>query len=380
MNRFHNIFFIKIFLIAGWAFLATEAEAQTKLRDLVQIHGAGENQLIGYGLVTGLDRSGDRSISRRGSVFTVQSITNMLANFGINVNQEHLRTRNVAAVMVTAAAGPYHLPGSELDITVSSLGDASSLQGGVLLQTPLMDPQTREVYAYAQGPLVTGGINAEVPGARVAHNLTLTATIPGGASVVKNDSYTPSREESLGLILRKPSYTNAQRITEVINSTLGGETEIASAISAGLVQVEWPENFQTTGELNLFMSLILDLEIEVDAPAIVVINERTGTIVAGGDVVIDEVLVSHGNIQIQTQVTPFVSQPLPFSGGETVAGAYTEVGVTEEAAQNMVIGPDTRATELAASLSNLGLSPRDIISIFQAIEKAGALKGKLVVM
>lgn len=353
-------------------------QSQTRISDLVEVDNAQKAELIGYGLVSGLDRSGDRSIGSRGSAFTVQSIASMLDKFGINVDPTRLRTRNVAAVMVTAEISPYHSPGSEIDVTISSLGDASSLQGGVLLQTPLMNPQTQQVYAYAQGPLVVGGFEAGIPGAKISNNQSLTATIPGGGSVVKNDVYTPSRNEPLGLILRQPNYTNATRIVEAVNEQF--ENGIASVSNAGFVNIQWPNGFENTGDLNFFTNTVLNLQIEVDTPARVVINERTGTIVAGGDVVIDEVLISHGNIQIQTQITPFVSQPAPFSNGNTVQGAIPEVGMSEEQAQNLVLEPDTRVTELSNSLNNLGLSPRDIISIFQAIDKAGALKGKLIVM
>lgn len=369
-----------IAIIAGLAGLlqVPRAGAQTRLGDLVEIDNARRTELIGYGLVVGLDRSGDRTVGSRGSAFTVQSIASMLDKFGITVDPERLRTRNVAAVMVTAHISPFHSPGSRIDVTVSSLGDASSLRGGVLLQTPLMNPQDNRVYAHAQGPLVLGGINAEVPNARLARNASLTATIPSGASVVENDVYAPEKGRPLGLILNQPSFTNATRAAEAINEQF--ESELASVESAGKIAVNWPDGFETTGDLNFFTNTVLNLRIEAEVPARVVVNERTGTIVAGGDVVIGEVMISHGNIQIQTQVTPFVSQPPPLSGGETVQGEVTSVGITEESAQNLVLEPDTRVTDLAGSLSNLGFSPRDIISIFQALEKAGALKGKLIVM
>ena len=354
------------------------ASSQTRIGDLVEIQHARSKELIGYGLVTGLDRTGDRTISSRGSVFTVQSIANMLENFGITVDPRTLRTRNVAAVMVTARVGPYHAPGSELNVTVSSLGDASSLQGGVLLQTPLIDPDNEEVTARAQGSLVVGGITAEIPGARVTRNQTLTATIPGGGSVISNLGFSHNTEEPLGLILREPNYTNARRIAEAVNEQF--DEEIASVFHAGLVHVEWPETFRDPGNMNVFASIILEDEIVVDSPARVVINERTGTIVAGGDVVIDEVMISHGNIHVRTQVTPFVSQPNPLAGGETVVVPVPEVGISEQAAQTLLLEPETTIDQLSTSLNSLGLSPRDIISIFQALDQAGALRGRLIVM
>lgn len=374
INSRHICLILCLFGLAG---LGT-VRGQTRIGELVEVKNARKVNLIGYGLVSGLDRSGDRSIGSRGSAFTVQSIASMLDKFGINVDPSRLRTRNVAAVMVTAEISPYHSPGSVIDVTVSSLGDASSLQGGVLLQTPLMNPRTNQVYAYAQGPLVAGGYEAGIPGARISSNQSLTATIPSGGTVEQNDIYRPTPDEPLGIILQQPSYTNATRIVEAVNGQF--ENEVASVMNAGFVSIQWPPGFETTGDLNFFTNTVLNTEIDVETPARVVINERTGTIVAGGDVVIDEVMVAHGNIQIQTQLTPFVSQPPPFSNGETVQGTIPRARVREEQAQNLVIEPDTRVTELSNSLTKLGLSPRDIISIFQAIDKAGALKGKLIVM
>jgi flagellar P-ring protein precursor FlgI len=358
--------------------IAETAVAQTQLSELVEIQNAQRKELIGYGLVTGLDRTGDRTISSRGSVFTVQSIANMLENFGINVDADRLRTRNVAAVMVTATIGPYHAPGSEINVTVSSLGDASSLQGGVLLQTPLFDPDNEEISAKAQGSLIVGGITAEIPGARVTRNQTLTATIPGGGVVESNDEFSHDTNQPLGLVLRDPNYTNARRIVETINQRF--DEELAIVHHPGVVHVEWPEAFREEGARNIFTSLILEEEIEVDTPARVVINERTGTIVAGGRIVIDEVMISHGNIQVRTQVTPFVSQPQPFGQGETIAVPVPEVGVSEEAAQTILLDPDTTVQQLSGALNSLGLSPRDIISIFQALDQAGAMRGRLIVM
>ncbi|TVQ66299.1 MAG: flagellar basal body P-ring protein FlgI [Balneolaceae bacterium] len=358
--------------------LAEELAAQTQLVDLVEIQHAQRKELIGYGLVTGLDRTGDRTTSSRGSVFTVQSIANMLENFGITVEAERLRTRNVAAVMVTATVSPYHVPGSQIDITVSSLGDASSLQGGVLLLTPLLDPDSRDVYARAQGPLVVGGFTTELANSRVSRNQTLTATIPGGGMVESNKLLDINTDVPLGLVMRSPNFTNARRIAEEINSAF--DEEIASVYHAGLVQVDIPAVFQDRGAVNIFTSIILEQRIEVDTPARVVINERTGTIVAGGNVIIDEVMISHGNLQVRTQITPFISQPNPFGAGETVVVPVTEVGISEEAAQTILLEPQSRVQDLAVSLNALGLNPRDIISIFQALDRAGALRGQLIVM
>ncbi|MBO6793888.1 MAG: flagellar basal body P-ring protein FlgI [Balneolaceae bacterium] len=375
LNKPTSIFFCAIAIVA---FSSGNANAQSRLSDLVEIQNTGSKELIGYGLVTGLDRTGDRSSSSRGAVFTIQSIANMLENFGITVDADRLRTRNVAAVMVTAKLSPYHAPGSEIDITVSSLGDASSLQGGVLLQTPLFDPSTEEMYAKAQGSLIVGGITAEVQGARVSRNQTLTATIPGGATVEKNEEYILNPDEPLGLVLRDPSFANARSIVEVINATF--DEELAMMHHPGLIKVTWPDAFQDQGAMNVFTSIILEQEIEVETIARVVINERTGTIVAGGDVIIDDVMISHGSIQVRTQSTPLVSQPPAFSTGQTIVANAQEAAISEQPAQTIVLDPQTTVQQLAASLNALGLSPRDIIAIFQALNRAGVLRGKLIVM
>lgn len=369
---------IFLFCALALTFSAESLYAQTRLSDLVELENMQRKKLIGYGLVTGLDRSGDRSMGNRGAAFTVQSVANMLENFGITVDAERLRTRNVAAVMVTASISPYHAPGSEIDVTVSSLGDARSLQGGVLLQTPLFDPDNEGIFVKAQGPLMVGGVSAETSGARVSQNHTLTATVPGGGIVERNQEFDMQTNVPLGLVLRDPSYNNARSIMEVINETF--DEELATMYHSGLVRVEWPQAFQDRGEMNIFTSIILDQEIEVEIPARVVINERTGTIVAGGEVIIDEAMISHGNMQLRTQITPYVSQPPAFSGGETQVFNVPEAEINEELAQTFVLEPQTTVQQLSASLNALGMSPRDIISIFQALDRSGVLRAKLIVM
>ncbi|MEX2479002.1 MAG: flagellar basal body P-ring protein FlgI [Gracilimonas sp.] len=379
INHIYNLQLLTAFLVVGiLCGLSVTAAAQTRLSDLVELENMQRKELIGYGLVTGLDRTGDRSLGNRGAAFTVQSVANMLENFGITVDTERLRTRNVAAVMVTATISPYHAPGSEIDVTVSSLGDARSLQGGVLLQTPLIDPDNQEVFVKAQGPLIVGGISAEIPGARVSQNQTLTASVPGGGVVERNEEVVLDTGIPLGLVLRDPSYTNARSIVEVINETF--DEELASMHHSGLVRVIWPEAFQERGNMNIFTSIILDQEIQVETPARVVINERSGTIVAGGEVIIDDAMISHGNIQLRTQVNPYISQPPAFSGGETAILNIPEAELREDLAQTFILEPETTVQQLAASLNSLGLSPRDIISIFQALDRAGTLRAKLIVM
>ena len=378
MKRLNQIIFTA-FLLPLMVFESATAQGQTQVSELVSIRGAYEKMVTGYGLVTGLDRTGDRTLRSQGSAFTVQSIANMLQNFDINIESNFLRTRNVAAVMVTGRISPFHQQGSNLDVTVSSLGDATSLKGGVLLQTPLIDPDDNDYIAKAQGPLVIGGIEAQIPGARVRRNQTNTGRVPNGAVVISSLPHEFDRSKNLGLILRKPNISNAERISQAINDTLA--LDIAEPTGAGLVEVEWPPAIQQQGDMTGFVNTIMQTTIEVETPARVVVNERTGTIVAGGKVRISEVLVSHGDVQIETRQTPFVSQPPPLSPqGQTVAGNVPQAGISEQPAQTVVLEPNTNVTQLAASLNELGLTPRDIISIFQAIDRAGALKGQLVIM
>jgi len=373
----------QIFLIALTGLLLAavapiESKAQTPLNRLLKVKDANATKVVGYGLVVGLDRTGDRTISRRGAQFTVRSIANMLNNFGINVDSERLRTRNVAAVIVTADIGPYHASGSEIDVTISSMGDASSLEGGVLLETPLLNPETKEIYALAQGPLVVGGINEEIGSSRFSRNSSLTATIPGGGIVEYNSNFQLNANQPLQLVMSKPGYTNARQVVEVINENF--DEKLASVYNPGIIQVEWPDAFQEQGMRNMFVSTIMEQQVELQTPARVVINERTGTIVAGAGVTIDNAMVSHGSVQVRTQVSPFISQPPPFSGGDTEVVPVPQVGISEESAQNLVLEPDTNVQQLANALDSLGLSPRDIISIFQALDRAGALQGELIVM
>lgn len=354
------------------------AQQASRIQDLVYVKNAEPLELIGYGLVTGLDRSGDRSLSSQSASFTVQSVANMLENFGITVDAEQLRTRNVAAVMVTARLSPYQSPGSRIDVTVSSLGDASSLQGGVLLVTPLMNPENQNMYARAQGPLLVGGVNSEIPGARIRRNQTMTATIPSGALVIQNQEVKMSLAEPLRLALKEPNFSNARTMTEAINARF--EEEIAKIAHAGLVEINWPDNIGDKSMMNIFTSLVLEEEVSVINEARIVINERTGTIVAGGSVLIDNVMISHGNLQVRTQLTPVISQPNAFSGGETQVLNLPQTEINEEIAQTIILEPETTVQELSVSLNTLGLTPRDIISIFQALDRAGVLRGELIVM
>ncbi len=367
---------ILVVLVAAFVLPVHAQEAgSARLKDLVVLDGAAPVQLMGYGLVVGLDRTGDRARGERGSPHTVHSIVNMLRRFGINVDSDHLAARNAAAVMVTATATAFNGAGSALDVTVSALGDARSLSGGVLLQTPLINAITQEVHATAQGPLSTGAILASTFGSSVRVNHSNTARIPNGAFVTRPPTQQLTEVEDLGLVLKRPDYTNAQRIVEVINEELPEalvQLDHAGAISVNVAGVE--------GGANGFLAQIEEMEIDVDVPARVVVNERTGTIVAGGSVRVNEVMVTYGSIVISTQQEPFVAQPPPLSGGETITGSIGTAGIEEETTRSVVLPPNTDISQLATALNDLGLTARDVIAIFQAIDRAGSLQGELIIL
>lgn len=368
----HRLILLGLLILPLLAARGQEA-GQARLKDLITVEGAAPIQLIGYGLVVGLDRTGDRARGQRGSPYTVQSIANMLRRFGITVDPNLLQARNAAAVMVTATLDPFAAPGTRLDVTVSALGDARSLSGGVLLQTPLQDPTTGQVYAIAQGPVSTGAVLASSFGSSVQINHTNTGRVPGGAVVTAAPPVTLGGPQ-LGLVLKRPDFVNATRIAEAIN---GRYPNTAEVVHAGLVRVNLPNGVNNPAQL---LAELEPLTIDVDIPARVVINERTGTIVAGGNVRISEVMITYGSLVISTQAEPFVAQPAPFSQGETVTGARATIDVQEEVARSVVLGPNADVAQLAAALNELGLTARDIIAIFQAIERAGALQGELVIL
>lgn len=345
-----------------------------RLKELVSIKGTSPLQLTGYGLVVGLDRTGDRARGQRSAPYTVQSIANMLRNFDINVDPSVLTSRNTAAVMVTARLTPFHQTGGALDVTVSSLGDARSISGGVLLQTPLLGPGSQAVYAIAQGPVSTGAVDASSYGSSVQINSSNTGRVPGGGIVQQELQTSFGQNGQLNLMLDRPDFTNASRIADAINAQYD---EAAAIQHAGLIQVNLPNEAVSPSS---FVGDLEGMTVEVDVPARVVINERTGTIVAGGNIRINEVMVTSGNIIVSTQRDPFVSQPGPFAQqGETVQGARGTASVEEDRSESVVLPPNTDVQQLAQTLNDLGVAARDVIAIFQAIDRAGALQGDLII-
>ncbi len=361
---------------------ATMVKGQVRIKDIVSYGNGMQTGLVGYGLVVGLNGSGDRATSNRGSVFTIQTISNMLERFGITVPKKQLRTRNVAAVMVTATIRPFSAVGSRFDVIVSSLGDATSLEGGVLLPTPLMDPAGKQ-YAVSQGPLSIGGYNIETSaGEKLRKNHALVGRVPNGATLMtlpQNQSFDVNKP--LKLFLLQPDFSTSNRIADAINKATGSDSlSYARALGPGVVELSIPDSLKSYQGAVSFIASIESLPVQADVEARVVINERTGTVVAGGTVTIGEVMISHGNLTIHTRRTPVISQPNAFSsGGQTVIAEVTNTVADEEEARNGVIRQTTTVTDLALALNTLGLKPRDIIAVFQAIKEAGALRAQLII-
>jgi len=376
--KIYSKYFLSLIIVVLFSY---SANGQVRIKDIVSVENSQQTVLIGYGLVVGLNGSGDKSSGNRGAVFTVQTISNMLERFGITVPKAQLRTRNVAAVMVTATLRPFSLIGSQFDVIVSSLGDASSLEGGVLLPTPLMDPSGFN-YAMSQGPLSIGGYNIETnAGEKLRKNHALVGRVPNGASVtaLRNNIKDLDITQPLKLFLIEPDFSTADRIAQAIN---GGDNtvELAKAMGPGIVQVTFPDSVKDESDAMRYIASIETLPVVADVEARVVINERTGTVVAGGSVSVSEVMISHGNLTIHTTSTPVISQPEAFSrGGQTVVAQVTNTVADEENASSAVIRQTTTVSDLALALNTIGLKPRDIIAVFQAIKEAGALRARLII-
>ncbi len=354
-------------------FLVQAALPIPRIKDISDVGVKGEINLLGYGLVVGLDGTGDS----KGTEFTVQSVVNMLSRMGITVPVNKVRTKNVAAVMVSASLPPTAKRGSKLDVIVSSLGDANSLEGGTLLLTPLVGTDGT-IYAYAQGPISVGGFKATGAGGdMVAQNYTLVGRIPGGATVETELAMEPEIDY-IDISLFNPDYTTAARVAEAIEQSFASVK--ATPLDPGLVRVDIPEDVKASGDVVTFVARIETTRVEPDAAAIVVINEKTGTIVAGGNVTIGAVAIAHGNLSIEIKARPYISQPAPFSKGKTTV--VTDTNVEVDVAKNRVvaIGETANVADVARALNALGVSPRDTIAIFQALKEAGALRAEIKIM
>jgi len=357
-------------LSIGVLLLAGTADA-VRIKDIANIEGVRENQLVGYGLVVGLDGTGDD----KDLAFTTQSLISMLERMGITVDPKDVKVENVAAVMTTAVLPPFAKVGNKVDVLVSSIGDAESLEGGTLLLTPLM-AANGEVYAIAQGPLSTGGFSAGGAGAQVQKNFPTVGRIVGGALVEKEGPCDLKNKTKLAITLNSPDFTTISRIAESINEAL--DDGVAKTMDAGSIEVSVSERY--AGNIVELVAMIEGLQVTPDTPSKVVINERTGTVVMGENVRIATIAIAHGNLSIEIKETPSISQPMPFSAGETVVVPETEISLKEEMSPVFLVEPGVSIGEVVRALNALGVSPRDLIAIFQAIKAAGALPAVLEII
>ena len=362
-------------MLALCCFFFSDTVEGSRIKDLAQVEGVRANQLIGYGLVVGLDGSGDR----QNTEFTVQTLTNLLQAYQIKVDPAVVRVKNVAAVMVTAEVPPYVQPGTRLDAVVSSVGDAQSLSGGTLLLTPLKGADGR-VYGVGQGAVsLGGGYTAVGIGARISKNHQTTGRVTAGVLL---ERAIPSEILSAGgeikINVNKPDFTTAQRISDAIN---GSELKAAAQpVSPGVIVVRLPSNFQSNP--IGFVSAVESLELSPDAPARVVINERTGTVIISKKVRIAPVAVAHAGLHITVKEDQKVSQPLPFARGQTVVVPDTKVTIVEPQRRQLMElpGAGVDLSEVVLALNALGVTPRDLLAVFEALREAGALQAELVIM
>ena len=353
--------------------LPPAAEGASRLKELASLEGARDNQLIGYGLVVGLAGTGDR----RQTVFSAQSLTNLLERMGVSVSPSAIQVRNVATAMITATLPAFAQPGSRIDVTVAAIGDASNLQGGLLLMASLKGADG-QVYAMAQGPVVTGGFVAGQTGNKQTVNHPTVGRVPEGA-LVERKAPSELNGQQLKFQLHQADFTTSARIAEAVNLRFGGRSaKIAKAENSALVTVSIPEEYAPrTVE---FLAELEKLTVETDRQARIVVNERTGTIVMGKEVRISPVAIMHGNLTVEVQTTFSVSQPPALSSGTTEVVPQVGVGIKEEKTRNLVLQQGATVEELVRALSSIGSTPRDVIAILQNLRSAGALEAELVVI
>ncbi len=350
------------------------APGQERIKDLATFAGVRDNQLVGYGLVVGLDGTGDRTTQ---TPFTVQSLKNMLGQLGVtlppNVNPQ---LRNVAAVMLTTNLPPFAKAGQRIDVTVSSMGNADSLRGGTLLLSPLKGADG-QIYAMAQGDLIVGGFGAEgADGSRITVNVPSVGRIPNGATVEREVPNPFAHTPTLVLNLNRSDFTTANRLKEAINNTFGDG--VAEALDGSSVRVRAPAH---PSDRVAFVATLENLPVQPGiAPARVIINARTGTIVMGANVRVLPAAVSHGNLTVTISEDPTVVQPQPFGGGQTAVVPQTGIDITQDDARMFLFDPGTTLDDIVRAVNNVGVAPGDLLSILQALREAGALRAELVVI
>lgn len=359
-------------LLALALLAAAPLGAQVRLKDLTAVIGGRDNQLVGYGLVVGLAGDGDSN-----ALSTLRSIANVLERNGLRVDPDQIKSKNVAAVMLTADIAAFLQPGSRIDVTVASLGDAKSLQGGVLLQTPLLAADN-VVYAVAQGPVAIGGFSGGAGGAggaTVQKNHPTVGIISNGAIVEREIRAEIVRDGRLALALLNPDFTSAARVAAAINEAY--PAALARARDAAIIDLGLPADY--TGQDVAFISRLGDITVQPDTAARIVINERTGTIVATSSVGLSEVAISHGSLTITIANNLTASQPNPFGGGVTAILPNTETEVTETMGGFTVVPTAASVERLATALNSLGVSTREMMAIFQTLKRSGALQAELII-
>jgi flagellar P-ring protein FlgI len=359
-------------IAAGLAPIVDASAASARIKDIVNIEGVRENQLVGYGLVVGLNGTGD---SLNNSPFTRQSLQAMLERLGVNTRGENMRTANVAAVMVTANLPAFATQGSRLDVNVSALGDADSLQGGTLLVTPLLGADG-EVYAIAQGSVLINGFKAAGDAATVISGVPTTGRISAGGMIEREIGFTLGAQRSLRLALRNPDLTTARRVALSINDFIGVPT--ATPEDPATIRVTLPYGFN--GNIVDLLTDIEQLVVETDQPAKIVIDENSGIIVMGKDVRVSSVAVAQSNLTVTIAENPEVVQPGPLSFGETAVVPRTDLTVSETNSNLALVPESVTLQQLVDGLNSLGISPRDLIAILQAIKATGALQAEIEVL
>lgn len=358
------------FLATGPWLLAPAVHAE-RIKDIASFEGMRENQMIGYGLVVGLDGTGDKGNQ------TIQSVANLLQRMGLTLKAADIKIKNAAAVMITASLPPFPKPGVRLDALVSTIGDAKSLQGGTLLLAPLKGPDGK-VYALAQGAVSVGGFIGGGSGTTVQKNHTTAGKVPGGVTIENEPHFTLGSANGIRLFLHRPDFTTAAEVTRRIKESFNDES-IATTLDPSTIILKIPEAYQ--GKLVQLIAQVESLDVSVDIPARVVINERTGTVTIGENVRISPVAIAHGSLTIEIKTAYGVSQPLPFAPASavTVTVAQTTVTATEQKGSLIEVSGTTLG-EIVRALNALGVTPRDLVSILQSLKAAGALRAEVEII
>lgn len=365
--------FLVALLVCGFGGLADPALASpARIKDLVEVDGVRGNDLLGYGLVVGLNNSGD---SLRNSPFTEDAIVNLLERLGVNVTGEQIRARNVAAVLVTATLPAFSRAGAQIDVTVSAIGDARSLLGGTLVMTPL-NAADGQIYAVAQGSIIAGGIVAEGEAASVTQGVPTSGLIPSGARVEREVAFDFTQSRDIRLALRNPDFTTAARMEAAINQNVGAR--VARMLDAGTVRLDLAAVGIDTPAL--LMAQIENIEVQTSTRARVVVDQRSGTIILGSDVRISSVAVTQGSLTLSVEETPLVSQPNPFADGRTVVVPRTDAQITQDPGNGLaIVEGSVSLPQVVAGLNALGVSAGDMIDILKSIKAAGALHAEFIV-